>query len=146
MSTFITNRQWEAAFRRIEKANMKAHGRSMTAVSMMNNTRGIVVVVEEDRGGLMVRNDWRDELKRLFLVPARLSHQDQLWIVLRLDDQDRILQTFEYDTMEEARDSFDEEVQDFGHRAALLPKWLYNYYEQEAQPAEWVQSEGGDNG
>lgn len=66
---------------------------------------------------------------------------EQLWVVVRLDEQDRILETFEYDDMDTARESFDEEVQDLGHRAALLPKWLYNYYEQEAQPGEWMPDE-----
>ena len=33
--------------------------------------------------------------------------QDQLWVVVRLSDEDHIVDVYEYDTMEEARESFD---------------------------------------
>jgi len=52
------------------------------------------------------------------------------WVVLRLNVDDQVLQVFEYDDMDEARESFDEEVQDLGHRAALLPAWMYEAWEK----------------
>ena len=52
------------------------------------------------------------------------------WIVLRLNDSDRVIHVFEYEDMEEARESFDEELEVLGHRAALMPAWVYEAVEK----------------
>ncbi len=64
---------------------------------------------------------------------SKSSAIPQRWVVLRLDDQDRVIEFFEYDDMEEARESFDEEIQDLGHSAALMPAWVWESAEAGAE-------------
>jgi hypothetical protein len=64
---FITHKQYDMALRRIERANLKKHGRSLSAGSM--RAPDLIISIEpEETGGMMVRADWRAELKRRFLV------------------------------------------------------------------------------
>lgn len=52
------------------------------------------------------------------------------WVVLRLNDSGRIIQMYEYEDMDDARESFDEEVEVFGYKAALMPAWMYEAIEK----------------
>lgn len=64
---FVTHRQYDSARKRIERANLKKHGRSLSAGSM--RAPDLIISIEpEDTGGMLVRADWRAELKRRFLV------------------------------------------------------------------------------
>lgn len=64
---FVTHRQWDNVRKHIERTNLKRHGRSLSAGSM--RAPDLIISIEpEETGGMMVRADWRAELKRRFLV------------------------------------------------------------------------------
>lgn len=79
MSVFVTHKQWDSQLKRIEKANLKAHGKSLTATSMRGSK--IILEIHDDRQGMMVLDTWREDLKHLYLVPEK-SPQDMLQDVL----------------------------------------------------------------
>ena len=61
---FVTGRQLELAVKRIEKANLKKNGRSLSAGSM----RFTDLIVDQRVGGLFLMDDnWRSILKERFL-------------------------------------------------------------------------------
>lgn len=66
-TVFVTHKQYDAALNRIMNANLKTHGKSLSLASMRGN--GIIVDIQDDRKGMMVIADWRNELKRRYLKP-----------------------------------------------------------------------------
>lgn len=62
----ITDRQFESALKRIERANLKVHGSSLTACSMGNHTHDLIYEIR-DKNLLVVVDDWRQQLKQRFL-------------------------------------------------------------------------------
>ena len=63
---FVTHTQYDRAFKRIESANLKTNGRSLTATSMRMLVVYLVSEVRDE--GVFVRKGWRQEIKQRFLV------------------------------------------------------------------------------
>lgn len=68
MSVAITYRQWDSAISRIANANLKTYGRSLSAGSM--RAGNLLFEVQDDRQVMIMRDDWRDQLKRRYLLIA----------------------------------------------------------------------------
>jgi len=64
---FVTHRQWDAAINRIVRANLKAHGHSLSGASMRGGD--IIYEIMDDKRGMLVKENWLAELKRLYLIP-----------------------------------------------------------------------------
>lgn len=64
-TVFVTNRQYNSMLKRIEKANLKAHGKSLSAGSMRGGD--IIVEIQDDKNGMIVISEWREELKKRYL-------------------------------------------------------------------------------
>lgn len=62
----IKDQQFQRALRRIEKLNLKNHGQSLSATSMSNHCRDLIMEVREN-DILVVRQGWRKELQTRFL-------------------------------------------------------------------------------
>lgn len=59
----VTNRQWDAYARRIENANMKAEGHSLTASSIARRANSFVVDIRSDTNTMIVKKGWREAMK-----------------------------------------------------------------------------------
>lgn len=91
MSVFVTFKQYESALKRIERANLKTHGRSLTFVSMSNHAGDLTIEVQSDRKGTLMVDNWRQELKQRFLKTSKpmtaaevaaAAEQDPVWFAL----------------------------------------------------------------
>ncbi len=68
MSKFITHKQFASALFTIERANCKVHGKSLSASSM--RASDLIIEIQDDRGGMLVVDNWREQLKARFLEPV----------------------------------------------------------------------------
>lgn len=59
----ISGRQWDSFARRIERATLKACGRSLTAASISTRARHHIVEVRDDGDVLIVTPGWRDTMR-----------------------------------------------------------------------------------
>ena len=64
---FVTHSQWDGQVNRIVKANIEAHGHSLSGASMRGGD--IIYSIMDDKRGMLVKENWRAELKRLYLIP-----------------------------------------------------------------------------
>jgi hypothetical protein len=56
---FVTFKAWESYAKRLERANLKRDGRSLTWSSIASRANACVLDVQADRGGMLVRPGWR---------------------------------------------------------------------------------------
>lgn len=64
-TVWISHRQWETIQFWIERQNIKNHCRSLSAVSMTAHD----LILEVGEKEMLVRADWKKELKKRYLVP-----------------------------------------------------------------------------
>jgi len=64
-TVWISPRQWETTLFWIERQNIKNYARSLTAGSMTAHD----LILEVGEKGMLVRADWKKELKKRYLVP-----------------------------------------------------------------------------
>ena len=60
---FVTHLQWQSYAKRIERANLKASGTSLTFTGIAHRASGYIVEIWDDEGGMIVRKGWREAMK-----------------------------------------------------------------------------------
>jgi hypothetical protein len=73
----ITYKQWDSQLRRIFNANIKNHGKSLSEASMRGGN--LIVEMRDDEKTMFVEDNWRKELKQLYLVP-KLKFDYKAWL------------------------------------------------------------------
>lgn len=61
---FVTHRQWNGYASRIQNANLKKHGTSLTATGIARRASTFILDIQNDRNGMVVKKGWREAMKR----------------------------------------------------------------------------------
>ena len=64
MVEFVTNRQWDSYARRIEKANVRKYGHSITQSGIASRANKLIVDIQSDKNGMLVQIGWKDLMKQ----------------------------------------------------------------------------------
>lgn len=72
-TTFVTHKQFNAFVKGIEKANMRAHGKSLSIASMRGGD--LIVEIQDDRKGMIMRSDWKYEMNHRYLSPTQTPEE-----------------------------------------------------------------------
>ncbi|MGO9016714.1 MAG: hypothetical protein ACLQVJ_00025 [Syntrophobacteraceae bacterium] len=60
---FVAHRTWDAYARRLERKNLKEHGKSFAATSISRHANTFIVEIRDDRKGMIVLSGWRQAMK-----------------------------------------------------------------------------------
>lgn len=62
---YISYKQYDAAFRKQEKRNLREKGKSLTACSMSNHMSGWVIEIQDYCKTVVMKDGWRDFIKTM---------------------------------------------------------------------------------
>lgn len=77
---FVTYRQWDSYAMRVEKANIKREGRSLTAGGIANRARFWIVEIQDDKKGMIVAKNWREAMKTE-IAAAKPGFNAEHWLI-----------------------------------------------------------------
>lgn len=61
---FVTNRQWNSYACRIQNANLKKYGTSLSATGIARRASIFIIDIQNDRDGMIVKTGWREAMKQ----------------------------------------------------------------------------------
>ncbi len=61
MTEYVTDKQWCMCAKRIEKKNLKRHGKSLTFTGIARKANDFIIEIQEDC--MIVRQGWREAMK-----------------------------------------------------------------------------------
>jgi hypothetical protein len=60
---FVKHATWDAYTRRVERANLKKYGESLSAAGISRRASHLILEIQDDRGGMIVCGDWRKAMR-----------------------------------------------------------------------------------
>lgn len=60
---FVTHKQWQSYALRIEKANLRDHGTSLSFSYFAKKARNHIIEIQDDRKGMIVTKGWQKTMK-----------------------------------------------------------------------------------
>ena len=73
---FVTIKTWESYAKRLVRAQLKAHGTSLSFTSTTLRASKHIIEVQQDLGGLLVSPGWRDTMQQAVkqFTPLKEDH------------------------------------------------------------------------